>query len=219
MGGKTMGIIFDYKVEETQIMSAYGLIVYGKINKYDWMGINNYGMENALVTFRIVDNSGNDIFYMNMGNNCILQCRIDDTLDNFLWWIVKDHPDKYTIENQVYKSLCKSDCLFNYSISNRKAELRRVKEEKKRIEEAEKIQQENKDRIVSYCDKKGLISLIDYDDVYIIKTHTEKAYNMLKTCNMANMRKYIAFMKNYPENADAFIMKSGTMEEILDYIA
>lgn len=36
---------------------------------------------------------------------------------------------------------------------------------------------------------------------------------------MANMRKYIAFMKNYPENADAFIMKSGTMEEILDYIA
>lgn len=149
-----MGIIFDYKVEETQIMSAYGLIVYGKINKYDWMGINNYGMENALVTFRIVDNSGNDIFYMNMGNNCILQCRIDDTLDNFLWWIVKDHPDKYTIENQVYKSLCKSDCLFNYSISNRKAELRRVKEEKKRIEEAEKIQQENKDRIVSYCDKK-----------------------------------------------------------------
>lgn len=31
-----MGIIFDYKVEETQIMSAYGLIVYGKINMTGW---------------------------------------------------------------------------------------------------------------------------------------------------------------------------------------
>lgn len=215
-----MGIIFNYNVEETQIMSAYGLTAYGKINKYDWMGIiKDCEMENALITFRITDNSGNDIFYMDMGNNCILQCRIDDTLNNFLWWIAEDHPDSYTIEKQVYKSLCSSDCLFNYTISNRKRKTEKAEEEKKRIEETERTRQENKNRIETYCNGNMLVSFIDYDNAYIIKAHNGKAYDTLKTCNMDNMRKYIAFMKDYPENVDACIMKSGTIEEILDYIA
>ena len=120
---------------------------------------------------------------------------------------------------QVYKSLCSSDCLFNYTISNRKRKTEKAEEEKKRIEETERTRQENKNRIETYCNGNMLVSFIDYDNAYIIKAHNGKAYDTLKTCNMDNMRKYIAFMKDYPENVDACIMKSGTIEEILDYIA
>ena len=77
-----MGLILNNNVEETKIMSAYGLTVYGKINRYVWT-ISDRAEENALITIRIADAEGNDIFSMNMGNNVILQSRIDDTMDNF----------------------------------------------------------------------------------------------------------------------------------------
>lgn len=95
------------------------MTVYGKVNRYVWT-IRGGEDENALITFRITDVNGNNIFSMNMGNNCIFQSRINDTLDNFLWWIVEDHPDKSTIEKQVLNSLCASNSIFNYSIENRK---------------------------------------------------------------------------------------------------
>lgn len=215
-----MGIIFNYNVEETQIMSAYGLTVYGKINKYDWMGIiKNCEIENALITFRITDNLGNDIFYMDMGNNCILQCRIDDTLNNFLWWISEDHPDNYTIERQVYSSLCSNNCLFNHSIENRKTKQKREEEEKKRHEAVEKERKEKEDTIKSYCIKKGLISYFRYEKVYLIKPYNEKASNTFQTADDKRMEIYIDFMRKYPENTDAYIVKDGTIEEILKYIA
>ena len=114
-----MGLILNNNVEEIKIMSAYGLTVYGKINRYVWT-ISDRAEENALITIRIADAEGNNIFDMNMGNNVILQSRIDDTMDNFLYWIAKDQPDKYDIEKQVFKSLCASNCLFNHSIRQRK---------------------------------------------------------------------------------------------------
>ncbi len=95
-----MGIIYNNNVEETKIYEAYGLTVYGKINRYVW---NIYGNkeENALITIRIADAEGKNIFSMYMGNNCILQSRIDDTMDNFLWWIAEEKPDAYTMERQI----------------------------------------------------------------------------------------------------------------------
>lgn len=215
-----MGIMFDHNVKETKIISVYGLTVYGKINKYDWMGIiKNCGMENALITFRIVDNSGNDIFFMDMGNNCILQCRVDDTLDNFLWWIAEDHPDSYTIEKQVYKSLCSSDCLFNHLITNRKAKLKREEEEKKRHEVAEKERKEKEDTIKSYCIKKSLIAYFRYGKAYLIKAHNEKASHTFQMADDERMKSYIDFMRKHPDNTDAYIVKDGTIEEILKYIS
>ena len=109
-----MGLILNNNVEESKIYSAYGLTVYGKINRYIWTMDNNKE-EKVLITIRISDVEGNDIFSMQMGNRCIFQSRIDDTMDNFLYWIAKDQPDAYDIEKQVFKSLCASDCLFNHS--------------------------------------------------------------------------------------------------------
>lgn len=212
-----MGVIYNNNVEESKIYDAYGLSVYGKVNSYEW-SIYNYRRENALITIRITDGSGNDIFSMYMGNNCILQCRIDDTLDNFLWWIAEDQPDNYSIERQVYKSLCASDSLFNYSIRNRKERKRREENEKRRITEHEKTKQDAIERIVSYCDKNRVIPYFTHDKVYIIKTYNEKAYQSIKTADNKRMEIFIDFMERNPDNPDACIVKFDTMENILDYI-
>lgn len=213
-----MGIIYNNNVEESKIYQAYGLTVYGKINSYEW-SIYNYRRENALITIRVTDENGNDMFSMYMGNNCILQCRIDDTMDNFLWWIAEEHPDNYTIEKQVYSSLCSNNCLFNSRIIDRKAKRRKEEEEKKHIAEREKAVQEAKDNIKAYCDKNKLIPYFTSEKVYLIKTHNEKVYQTIKTSDYKRMESFIDFMEKHPENTDVYIVKCDTMENILDCIA
>lgn len=128
-----MGLILNYNVEETKILSAHGLTVYGKINRYLWT--LDQKEENALINLRIVSNIDNTpvfsmdmgnrciftpVFSMDLGNRCIFQARVDDTLDNFLYWIATEKPDVYSIKKQVYKSLCQSDSLFNYLVEQRR---------------------------------------------------------------------------------------------------
>ena len=213
-----MGLILNNNVEESKIMSAYGLTVYWKINRYIWT-ISDRAEENALITIRIADAEGNDIFSMNMGNNVILQSRIDDTMDNFLYWIAKDQPDAYDIEKQVFKSLCASDCLFNHSIRQKKQAEKRKEEEAQRITERQAEEKRHIDSIKDYCSRKGLFFYQDYSECYLLKAHTETASNMLKTADKKQMEGLLQFMENHPDNTDAIIIKSGTMEEILQYIA
>lgn len=175
-----MGLIYNSNVEETKIYEAYNLIVYGKINRYVWT-IRGGKDENALITLRITDVDGNNIFSMNMGNNCIFQSRIDDTLDNFLWWIAEDRPDKLTIEEQVFKSLCSSDCLFNHSIKNRKFRKKKEEEERKRIAEYKEREQADIDSVKAYCNKNGFALCFTCNKIYIVEAYTENAAYLLKT--------------------------------------
>lgn len=213
-----MGLILNNNVEESKIMQAHGLTVYGKINRYDWT-IFNEKSENALITIRIADIEGNDIFSMNMGNNCILQCRIDDTMDNFLYWIAMENPDIYSIEKQVYKSLCQSDSLFNHLIRQKKDRQRREEAERQRVEEIKRKEQENMNSIADYCNANGLISAFTYEKVYLIKLLNEKARNLIETADREHLEGLLQFMKSHPDNTDARIVASGTMKEILQYIA
>ena len=71
-----MGLILNNNVEETKIIQAYGLTVYGKINRYVWT-LEGNREENALIDIRIADAKENTIFSMQMGNRCIFQCRIE----------------------------------------------------------------------------------------------------------------------------------------------
>ena len=212
-----MGLILNNNVEETKIMSAYGLTVYGKINRYIWT-ISDRAEENALITIRIEDTEGNDIFSMNMGNNVILQSRIDDTMDNFLYWIANDHPDKYDIEKQVFKSLCASNCLFNHSIRQRKQNEKRKEEEAQRIAERQAEEKRHIESIKDYCIHKGLFFYQDYSECYLLKAHTETVLNMITTADKKQMDYIIDFAQKYPDNKDVSIVKHGTMENILDYI-
>lgn len=215
-----MGLIYNKNVQEQKIYEAYGLTVYGKINRYMWT-IRDNEEENALITIRIVDNAGNDIFFMNMGNRCIFQSRIDDTLDNFLWWMSEERPEKNTIEETIYRCLCASDSLFNHSILNKKIRQKREKEEQKRAEKLKREEEEAIDRIKIYCSKNGFISHFGYGGVYIIKPYTENTREVLEGAknNRDNMKNYIQFIQEYPNNKDAIIIKSGSMEKILQYIS
>ena len=213
-----MGLILNNNVEESKIMTAYGLTVYGKINRYIWT-ISDRKEENALITIRIADAEGNDIFSMQMGNRCIFQCRIDDTMDNFLYWIATEKPDIYSIEKQVYKSLCQSDGLFNHLIRQKKDRQRKADAERQRMEEAQKKERAAVDSINDYSNENGLISAFTYEKVYLIKALTETAQNVIKTADNKHMEGLLQFMESHPDNTDARIIKSGTMEEILQYIA
>ena len=211
-----MGLILNNNVKETKIMSAYGLTVYGKINHYIWT-ISDRAEENALITIRIADAEGNDIFSMQMGNRCIFQCRIDDTMDNFLYWIAKDKPDSYDIEKQVFKSLCASNSLFNHSIRQRKQKEKR-EEEAQRIAERQAEEKRHIESINNYCNHKGLFFYQDYTECYLLKALTETASNMLKTADKKQMHYIIGFAQKYPDNKDISIVKHDTIENILNYI-
>lgn len=213
-----MGIIYNSNVEETEIMSAYGLTVYGKVNRYEWRIWKNNEEENALITIRIVDKNGNDVFNMYMGNRYIFQSRIDDTLDNFLYWIATENPDAHMIENQVYKSLCSSDSLFNYRIENEKAKAKQREEEQKRIVERQELEQNQREELEAYCNKKGYFYLIDWDEVTVFKVKTESVKDMLFKVqgDTKKMRDIVDFVKKYPDNKDVEIVKQGSMEEILN---
>ena len=210
-----MGLILNNNVEETKIMQAYGLTVYGKINRYVWT-ISGNAEENALITIRIEDAEGNNIFDMSMGNNAILQSRIDDTMDNFLYWIIKDQPDVYTIERQVFKSLCQTDSLFNHSIFNRKQKEKRQAEEDRRIAERKAEEQKNLNIINDYCIRKGLFFCHDYSEGYILKPLTEAAFSILNTADEKQIVHIIQFATEHPENKDVQIVKRGTIENLVE---
>lgn len=115
-----MGLVYLNNVKETEIYKAYGLTVLGHMHKYVW---TVYGgkEEGVLTSIRIKeDASGNDVFETVLGNDGILQQRIDDTLDNFLFWIAEERPDKHSVETQVYKTLCCNNSLFNHTMEARK---------------------------------------------------------------------------------------------------
>ena len=65
-----MGLILNNNVEESKIYSAYGLTVYGKVNRYVWT-IDNNREENALTTIRVVDAGGS--YYIGEGESYVIE--------------------------------------------------------------------------------------------------------------------------------------------------
>lgn len=217
-----MGLILNNNVEETKIMSAYGLTVYGKINRYVWT-LSGNTEENALITIRIADAEENILFSMDMGNRCIFQSRIDDTLDNFLYWMVTEKPDTFSIERQVYKSLCQSDSLFNHSIRQKKDRQRKADAERQRMEEAQKKEGAAVDSIKAYCKEKGLFYYIGYNEVVLIKATNNNDRKMIAEAQRKDdtekLKMIVEFIGKYPDNNNLKVVFSGNMEEVLQYIA
>ena len=125
-----MGIIYDGNVEEKKLYKAYGLTVYGKINRYVWT-IHNGKEDECIITLRISDSTGNNILDLYLGNHCVMYDTFDRTIDNFLYWINTENPDTEQIKKQVYESLCQADCWFNDRIRTRKFNDQREEEERK----------------------------------------------------------------------------------------
>ena len=212
-----MGIIYDGSVEEKKLYKAYGLTVYGKVNRYVWT-IHNGKEDECIITLRIANNAGNNILDIYLGNNCSMYDTFDRTIDNFLYWISTENPDAEQIKKQVYESLCQSDCWFNHRMQTRKFNARREEDERRRIEEQKAKEQATLDRIKEYCRKKNLIFYYDGWKIYLLKTSCDAATSIVNQAieenNHADMEKYIQFVEKYPENRDLHIIQSGEIEEI-----
>ena len=102
-----MGLLY-LKNEEKQLYSAYGLTVYGRQDRYEWTIYNNKPDENVYTSLRI-ERNGEKIYNRNLGNRCIFEENFNRTIDNFLWWIDKDNPDAYDIDNAVIKDFLVED--------------------------------------------------------------------------------------------------------------
>lgn len=214
-----MGLIWNEKVKETKILEAYGLVAYGKINRYDWGYREN---EDALITLRITDIENNEIFSIYLGNNCILQSQIDDTLDNFLYWISQEHPNCRAIEKQVYDSLTQSNCFFNDMVARKKMQQRKEEENKRRREETEKKKKVYIEAIKKYCVEKGFFLFIMWqDESYIIKPLSEngKKYMQDRVDKTYIDKEFVInFIEKNPENKDAKLINKGSLEEMYKYV-
>ena len=212
-----MGIIYDGNVEEKKLYKAYGLTVYGKINRYVWT-IHNGKEDECIIALRIANNDGNNLLDMYLGNNCIMYDTFDRTIDNFLYWISTENPDVEQIKKQVFESLCKSDCWFNDRIRTRKFNAEREEEKRKRIEEQKKKEQAALDKIKEYCQKKDLIFYYDGWTVHLLKALDAKGRELINQAieerNHDYMESYIKFAEKYPDNNDLRIVQSGTIQEI-----
>lgn len=212
-----MGIIYDGNVEEKELYKAYGLTVYGKINRYVWT-IHNEKEDECIITLRIVDSNGNNILDLYLGNNCAMYDTFDRTIDNFLYWILTENPDSEQIEKQVFESLCQSDCWFNNRIRMRKFNDKKKEEEQKRIEEQKRKEQAALDKIKEYCQEEDLIFYDRWGYVYLLKALNEKAketiIRAIESGNHDSMAKYIQFVEEYPENTDLQIIQSGEIKDI-----
>lgn len=216
-----MGIIYNPYVEEKKLYEAYDLTVYGKVNRYEWTIYADRPTENCYITLRIADANGNNIIDVNMGNNAIMERNFNDTIDNFLYWIISENPEISQIEEQIYRSLCQTDSIFNHLMANRKMRDRREAEERKRAEERKEMERAVVSQLEEYCKENGFFFHID-DIVTIVKALTNNSRSLLaeaqRNRNAEKMKQYIDFMEKYPENHDAKIVKRGSMEEMLKWI-
>lgn len=216
-----MGIIYNNNVEEKELYSAYGLTVYGKENDYNWSIYPDRPKEKCYISLRINDGK-NDIVNINLGNRCVFKENFDRTIDNFLYWINKDFPSDYIIENAVFKSLTCADSIFNHLIEQRKYREHQEQEQRKQIAEREKEERAAIAEIENYCKEKGLLIYMKYKEVIILKALTNNVKNQMaetiKQNNMDRMKMYIDFVKKYPDNNDLRIIASGTIDEVLEYI-
>ena len=216
-----MGIIYNNNVEEKELYSAYGMTVYGKENNYDWTIYPDKPREKCYISLRI-NNGTNDIINLTLGNRCIFKENFERTIDNFLYWIDKDFPSNYVIENAVFKSLTCADSIFNHLMEQRKYRERQEEEQRKQIEEHEKKERAAVVEIIDYCTKHGYFSYEKYGEIVIIKPFSDKVKETVKNtidqCNTERMEMYIDFAMKHSENNDLRIVASGTIEEVLEFV-
>ena len=209
-----MGVIYNSNTEEKKLYYAYGLTVYGKINRYIWTIYNNKEDE-CIITLRIVNSEGNNVIDMILGNNCIIFDNFDRTIDNFLYWMSTENPEREQIEKQVFKSLCQTDPLFNHQFELRKFAARREETQRKMMEERRKKEQAALDKIKDYCRENNFVLYYDGFKVFILKPLNEKVKETIECAiESGKMEMYIQFVEEYPDNKELHILQSGEIQEI-----
>lgn len=211
-----MGLIYTEN-KEKQLYTAYGMTVYGTENKYDWTIYPDKPTETVYTALRIEKN-GEDIVNVVVGNRCIFEKVFLRTIDNFLYWIDKDDPDSYTIENAVFKSLCVANSLFNYNIENRKRQGQKDLEYEARREAIIAEEERKLGEIRDYCKKKNLVFKKYYEKIYLVKIIDENVREMITDADKEKLEWLVDFMHKHPNNEQAIIVIEGELEEVIEEI-
>lgn len=211
-----MGIATNNK-EEKRLYEAYGMAVYGVENRYDWTIYPDKPSENVYTELRI-EKDGEDIVNVYVGNNCIFENNFLRTIDNFLYWIDKDKPDSYSIENAVFRSLCETNSLFNHSINNRKQKERQEKEYEARRNAIIAEEERKLGLIREYCKKNDLVFKKSYEKMYLIKILNENVREMIINADIDKREWLVDFMYEHPDNTDARIVLEGGLDELVEKI-
>lgn len=212
-----MGLVY-LKNEEKLIYEAYGMIVYGIQDRYTWSIYPDRPDENVYTSLRIERDEKN-ILDVRLGNLCIFEENFNRTIDNFLWWIDKDNPDSYSIENAVFKNLCETNSLFNHLIENRKRKEQAEANEKERVAAIREKEQKQIDLIKQYCEKENLLFKQYYEKAYLIKLLNEHVRQMIENADNKQFEGLRDFINEHPDNTDAVIVMNGNIEDILRQIA
>lgn len=211
-----MGVIYNKEAKEEKLYEAYGMTVYGVVNKYRWFIYEDKPDEECITSIRIV-NKNEELINLGFGNNCIMMENFKNTIDNFLYWIDKERPDNYGIEKVIHSSLCQTNSLFNYMINNQKnkeIKNREVAEKQRKIREN---QDKKNEQLRELCSKKNMFCYIDrFDECVIFKPLTEKAIEMLNDSDEEKLKMYIDFACKYPDNTDLKFVFKGLVNDYME---
>lgn len=206
---------------EKELYCAYGYTVYGKKAIYIWT-YDGSGREEDCYTSLRIEKEGSDLYKKNFGNNCICIFHgiFQKNIDCFLWWIDKEQPDAWTIEQQVQKVLINNDCMFAHIIGNRRKKEEREQQEKKRAQQMEEKRQAVITEIMEYCNKRGLG--IAYDGcsnmaVFKINRDAEKVKNLL--ADATQLKFILDYAKKYPENELTLVYEKDYMSDWKDVLS
>ena len=214
-----MSVIYNNDVEEQELYRAYGMIVYGKINRYVWTIYPDREDDDCLITFRVAREDGDDVIDYYLGNNVIsLNDYFNTTIDNFLYWIAKESPDKYNIESVIRKTLCATDCLFNHRISNMKYREKMQAAERERTENIRKEEIRKQNYITQKCNEKKLVFTMADMQYCVLKPLTEDASKLLKDADKSRMELYVKFAEKYPDNKQLKVITKGHLDDVYEYM-
>lgn len=214
--------LVTHNEEEKQLYTAYGMTVYGTENEYDWAIYEKPKRSKVYTTLRI-EKENENILDLYLGNRFAFEDNFTRTIDNFLFWIDRESPDTYDIENQVFKSLCIADGLFNHRIESVKKRENLEAKEKERVRNIEEDWNNKVKFLSDICDKNGWLLYTNeiFDAYMIFKAKSKSGEEFLKKKIAAGdykeMGKVAEFCTNYPENPDGDLIKSGRMDEGIEY--
>lgn len=221
-----MGLVYSFKeTEEAKLYEAYGMIVYGNVNKYTWTIYPDRPDEEVYTSIRI-EKDGEDIANEKLGNRCIFKEVFERTIDNFLWWLDQDKPDPYDVERMILKSLCENNSLFNYRIESRKQKMLEKYRENERVEKRKIQMKELFHQLQSICDKKKWLLYqhgdYPYCDCYIFKAKNKRAKEYILDAIAADksnrIKSFADFAKKHADNTDVELIAFGYIEDVVNML-
>ena len=217
-----MGIIYDKEAKEKKLYKAYDMTVYGKEMTYNWSIYPDKPDELCVTSLRIT--KGNeDVFKTELGNNCIFKDNFDRTIDNFLYYIEKDKPDTFNIEQTMFKTLAQSNSIFNHRMEQRKKAEQKVTDEQERMRKIDEEYQNKIDYIKRKASQHGWLAYINkiFDKCVIFKAKRKLGKEFLEEHiakdGEKEMERIVEFINNYPENPDASIIFKGSIDRAVEY--